>query len=179
MDTLPARVRFGPFELDVKAGELRSLPEASGVDHDPIVLSEQPFRLLLMLVERGGEIVTREEIQKRFWPNDTIVEFDHSINVAINKLRKALGDSADQPKYIATVAHRGYRLMVGVECPPPANFRSFLPDLRYPTRLRQLRAKASSRFTTLTVSLARRCLTTAFWKWSVAAVWVWCTKPKT
>ena len=67
-----------------------------------IVLPEQPFRLLLMLVERDGEIVTREEIKKKFWPNDTIVEFDHSINVAIGKLRKALGDSAEEPQYIET-----------------------------------------------------------------------------
>ena len=80
-----------------------------------ILLQEQPFRVLLMLVERGGEIVTREEIQKKLWPNDTVVEFDKSINAAIKKLRKALGDSAEEPKYIETVARRGYRLMVPVE----------------------------------------------------------------
>ncbi len=79
------------------------------------MLAEQPFRLLVMLVEREGQIATREEIRKSFWPNDTIVEFDHSINVVIGKLRKALGDSADEPKYIETLARRGYRLMVPVE----------------------------------------------------------------
>jgi len=79
------------------------------------VLARQPFKLLRMLVERNGTMVTREEIRTRFWPNDTIVEFDHSINVAIGKLRKALGDSAEKPEYIATVASRGYRLMVAVE----------------------------------------------------------------
>jgi pentatricopeptide repeat protein len=110
-DTQPDRVRFGAFELDLKAGELRRAAESES----RIVLPDQPFRLLVMLVEREGTIVTREEIQKKFWPNDTIVEFDHSINVAIGKLRKALGDSADEPKYIETVARRGYRLMVPVE----------------------------------------------------------------
>ncbi len=79
------------------------------------MLAQQPFRLLLMMVEREGAMVTREEIQQRFWPNDTVVEFDHSINVAIGKLRRALGDSADKPQYIATVASRGYRLLVPVE----------------------------------------------------------------
>jgi serine/threonine protein kinase/tetratricopeptide (TPR) repeat protein len=112
-ETQPVRVRFGAFELDLKAGELRLAAEPEGESR--IVLPDQPFRLLVMLVERQGMIVTREEIQKKFWPNDTIVEFDHSINVAIGKLRKALGDSADEPKYIETIARRGYRLMVPVE----------------------------------------------------------------
>ena len=110
-DTLPLRVRFGAFELDLKAGELLS---AGARSENAIVLPQQPLRLLLMLIESEGTLVTREEIQKKFWPNDTIVEFDHSINVAIAKLRKALGDSADAPQYIATVASRGYRLMVPV-----------------------------------------------------------------
>ncbi len=111
-EMLPVRVRFGAFELDLKAGELCLAAEPEGESR--IVLPDQPFRLLVMLVEREGTIVTREEIQKRFWPNDTIVEFDHSINVAIGKLRRALGDSAEEPKYIETVARRGYRLMVPV-----------------------------------------------------------------
>src|ERR1035438_8008609 len=68
-----------------------------------------------MLVERSGGLVAREEIQKKLWPNDTVVEFDHSIHTAINKLRQAFGDSAENPKYIETVARRGYRLMVLVE----------------------------------------------------------------
>lgn len=110
---LPSRVRFGAFHLDVKAGELRAEGRPDGDGR--IILAEQPFKLLLMLVERNGEIVTREEIRKTFWPNDTIVEFDHSINQAIKKLRRTLSDSADQPKYIGTVAYRGYRLMVPVE----------------------------------------------------------------
>jgi DNA-binding response OmpR family regulator len=80
-DTKPARVRFGAFELDLHSGELSSGP-ANGV-RSGIVLAQQPFHLLLMLVEREGAMVSREEIQGRFWPNDTIVEFNHSINVAI------------------------------------------------------------------------------------------------
>ena len=94
-DTLPARVRFGAFELDLRSGELCSAP----VNGSPsmIVLAQQPFHLLLLLMERDGAMVTREEIRKRFWPNDSIIEFDHSINVAIGKLRKALGDSSTSP----------------------------------------------------------------------------------
>jgi eukaryotic-like serine/threonine-protein kinase len=110
-DNAPARVRFGGIELDLKAGEL-----CSG-DHK-ILLQEQPFRILLMLVQRYGEIVTREEIQKKCWPNDTVVDFDHSINAAMRKLRQALGDSSKQPKYIETVGRRGYRLLVPVEQVP-------------------------------------------------------------
>src|SRR5271167_303607 len=107
-DTLPLRVRFGVFELDLKSGELCE-------GGRKVVLPEQPFLVLRILVEYGGEVVSREEIQKRLWPNDTVVEFDHSINAAINKLRRVLGDSAEEPKYIETVARRGYRLMAPVE----------------------------------------------------------------
>ena len=104
---MKVRVRFGPFELDLKAGELRE-------DGRRVVLQEQALRVLRMLVEHGGEIASREEIQKTLWPNDTIVEFDRGINAVINKLRKLLGDSAENPKYIETVARRGYRLMLPV-----------------------------------------------------------------
>ncbi len=107
-DTLSARVRFGVFELGLTSGELCA-------GDDRVVLQEQPLQVLRMLVQREGELVTREEIKKKLWPNDTIVEFDHSINAAIKNLRRALGDSADQPKYIETFARRGYRLMVPVE----------------------------------------------------------------
>jgi serine/threonine protein kinase/tetratricopeptide (TPR) repeat protein len=105
---LPVRVRFGDFELDLRTGELH---QGEGT----IELQQQPFQVLLMLVDRGGEIATREEIQKKLWPNDTVVEFDQSINAVIKKLRKALGDSVDDPKYIKTLARIGYRLMVPVE----------------------------------------------------------------
>jgi serine/threonine protein kinase len=101
-------VRIGAFEVDLKAGELHKGTRT-------ILLQEQPFQILLMLVESAGNIVTREEIRKRLWPNDTVVEFDHSIHTAIKKLRQAFDDSADDPNYIETVARRGYRLMVTVE----------------------------------------------------------------
>jgi len=97
-------VRFGAFELDVRAGELKK----RGLK---IRLQEQPFQVLLMLLERPGEVVLREEIRKKLWPNDTIVEFAPSINAAIQRLREALGDSADKPRYVETVARRGYRLL--------------------------------------------------------------------
>ena len=116
-DTQPARVRFGVFELDLKSGELRR-----GKDRN--VLAEQPLQILRMLVERERELVSREEIKKKLWPNDTIVEFDHSINAAIRNLRRALDDSADEPKYIETLARRGYRLMVPVEWVEVAEDRS-------------------------------------------------------
>ena len=109
-NTLPGRVRFGAFQLDLKAGELHK-------DDRRIRLQEQPFRVLQMLVERAGEVVSREEIQNKLWPNDTVVEFAHGINTAIKKLRIALNDSAEKPKYIETVARRGYRLMVSAEWP--------------------------------------------------------------
>lgn len=101
--SLPNQVRFGAFELNIKAGELRKGTRK-------FLLQEQPFQILLMLLEHRGEVVSRDEIKKKLWPNDTVVEFDHSIHTAIKKLRKALGDSADSPRYIETVARRGYRL---------------------------------------------------------------------
>ena len=107
------RVRLRDFELDLKTGEL-----CSG-DDSRTLLREQPFQVLRMLVANGGEIVTREEIRRTLWPGSTIVDFDHSINVAIGVLRKALGDSANNPLYIETLARRGYRLMVPVECLEP------------------------------------------------------------
>ncbi len=108
-DRPPSLARFESFELDVRPGELRSL------DGAPVRLPEQSLRILVLLLEHPGEVVQREEIQKRLWPNDTIVEFEHSISAAMNRLRQALGDSADKPKYIETLARRGYRWMVPVE----------------------------------------------------------------
>jgi TolB-like protein/Tfp pilus assembly protein PilF len=101
-------VRFGPFELDVRAGELRKRGRR-------ILLQEQPFQILLMLLERPGGVVLREEIRQRLWPDDTFVQFAPSINAAIQRLREALGDSADQPRYVETVARRGYRLLEAVK----------------------------------------------------------------
>jgi DNA-binding winged helix-turn-helix (wHTH) protein/tRNA A-37 threonylcarbamoyl transferase component Bud32/tetratricopeptide (TPR) repeat protein len=114
MYTLPSnRVRFGAFELDLSTGELRSIeaPDPS----NKVLLREQVFQVLRMLLEREGKIVTREEIKSRLWPNDTVVDFDQSINANIKTLRRALGDSADSPLYIETLARRGYRLMATTE----------------------------------------------------------------
>jgi serine/threonine protein kinase/Tol biopolymer transport system component len=109
VNTSKGLVRFEAFELDLRAGELRK----DGAK--PVRLPEQPFRILTMLLEHAGDVVTREELRKKLWPNDTIVEFEHSISAAMNRLRQALGDSADNPRYIETLVRRGYRLMVPVE----------------------------------------------------------------
>ena len=106
-----SRVRLGDYVVDIVSGELWS----AGGGGERIVLREQPLRVLRLLIEHEGRIATREEIKKKLWPNDTIVEFDSSINVAIRFLRRALGDSADHPQYIETLARRGYRLLVTAE----------------------------------------------------------------
>ena len=95
-------LRFGAFELDLRARELRKDGRRAG-------LPEQSILVLAMLLDRPGELVLREEIRSRLWPNDTVVEFDHSINTAVRKLRLVLGESADTPQYIETLARRGYR----------------------------------------------------------------------
>jgi TolB-like protein/DNA-binding winged helix-turn-helix (wHTH) protein/Flp pilus assembly protein TadD len=105
---LGARLRFSVFELNVSAGELRK----NGLR---IRLQEQPIRVLTMLVERPGDVVTREELQQRLWPADTFVDFDHGLNKAINKIRDALGDSAESPRFIETVPRRGYRFLAEVK----------------------------------------------------------------
>jgi TolB-like protein len=97
-------IRFGTFELDVQAGELRS----QGVR---VRLQDQPLRILEMLLEHPGQVVTREELRERLWPSNSFVDFDHGLNKAINKLREALGDSAENPRYIETLARRGYRFL--------------------------------------------------------------------
>jgi eukaryotic-like serine/threonine-protein kinase len=119
MHTLsPGRVQFGAFELDLSTGELRSMEAPD--PNNRVLLREQVFQVLRMLLEREGKIVTREEIKGRLWPNDTVVDFDRSINATIKALRRALGDSADNPRYIETLARRGYRLMVMTEYMEPA-----------------------------------------------------------
>jgi DNA-binding winged helix-turn-helix (wHTH) protein len=96
-----SNVRFGPFELDLRRRELRK-------EGRKIRLQEQPFQILKILLESPGEVVSREEIRERLWPDETVVEFDHSINAAIRRLRDALRDSADNPRYIKTIARQGY-----------------------------------------------------------------------
>src|SRR6266404_1305185 len=96
--------RFGTFEVDVRAGELRK----QGVR---LKLQEQPLRVLTILLQRPGEVVTREQLRSRNWPADTFVDFDNSLNTSINKLREALGDSADNPRFIETLPRHGYRFI--------------------------------------------------------------------
>jgi DNA-binding winged helix-turn-helix (wHTH) protein len=99
------KICVGDFELDLNIGELRN-------GDRKVLLGEQPFRILKMLAMRPGEVVTRQEIQDNLWPDGTIVEFDHSINVAIRRLRQVFGESADDRRYIETVRRQGYRLKV-------------------------------------------------------------------
>jgi cholera toxin transcriptional activator len=107
-DNFPGRIaRFGVFELDLAAGQLRK-------NGAMLRLQEQPFQVLALLLERAGDVVTREELRQKLWPADTFVDFDHSLNTAVNKLREALGDSASSPRYIETLARRGYRFIAPV-----------------------------------------------------------------
>ena len=101
-------LRFGTFELDLAAGELRK----SG---RKVRVQEQPFQLLAALVEKPGEVVTREELKHKLWPGDTYVDFDRSLNTAASKLRDALGDSASSPRFIETLPRRGYRFLASIE----------------------------------------------------------------
>src|SRR3954462_10091278 len=103
-----AKIRFGVFEADLRAGELRKF----GIR---IKLQSQPFKLLTILISRAGEIVTREELQRELWGSETVVNFDHSLGTAVNKVREALGDSAENPRYIETLAKRGYRFVAPVQ----------------------------------------------------------------
>jgi len=104
----PYLVRFESFELNLRSGELRK-------EGKKINLPEQSFQILAMLLERPQEVIMRGEIQKRLWPNDTVVEFENSIHAAVRRLRLALGDPVDEPRYIATLARRGYRWMFPAE----------------------------------------------------------------
>src|SRR5215471_14465997 len=111
--TLPVRssdavFRFGLFEADLRAGELRK----SGTR---LRLQEQPWQVLVALLEHAGQVVTRDELRERLWPTDTFVDFDHSLNIAINKVRDALGDDAAKPRFVETVPRRGYRFIAPVE----------------------------------------------------------------
>lgn len=109
MTTRPDRlVRFGPFEVDLETGELRE----SGTK---VVLQEQPFRVLAMLLERPGELVTREQLRGRLWPDAVFVDFDHGLNKAVAKIRRALGDLAQSPHFVETLERRGYRFVAPIE----------------------------------------------------------------
>ena len=126
----PSGLKFGPFVVDLRAGELRK-------NGAKIRLQEQPFQVLAALLERAGDVVTRDELRQKVWPADTFVDFDHSLNTAINKIREALGDSASTPRFVETLARRGYRFLVPVKTQgPPASVEALpaetvrtLPDV--------------------------------------------------
>ncbi len=102
------RYRFGAFEADASTGELRR----KGIR---IKLNAQPFQVLLMLLERPGEVLTREEISRALWPDGTFVDYAHGVNSAVNRIREALGDTANSPRFVETLARRGYRFVAPVE----------------------------------------------------------------
>jgi cholera toxin transcriptional activator len=115
--------RFGVFEADASSGELRK----SGMR---LRLQEQPFQVLLLLLERPGEVVTREEIRQRLWSADTFVDFDHSLNTIINRIRDVLSDSASNPRFVETLAKRGYRFLAPVETPSRPQIEPKMPDAK-------------------------------------------------
>jgi TolB-like protein/DNA-binding winged helix-turn-helix (wHTH) protein/Flp pilus assembly protein TadD len=114
---LRGSLRFGVFELDLRAGELRK----NGLR---IRLQQQPFQVLAMLLEHPGEVVGREELQKKLWPAETFVDFDHGLNKAVNKIREALGDSAESPRFVETISRRGYRFLAEVKATDALPVRS-------------------------------------------------------
>jgi len=109
MSRAPQLVRFGAFDADLATGVLRK-------NGRRVKLQNQPFRVLAILIERGGETVTREELRQALWSTDTFVDFEQSLNAAVAKLRQALGDSADNPRFIETQTRRGYRFIAAVSC---------------------------------------------------------------
>lgn len=120
-------MRFGPFVADLRSGELHR-------EGARIKLQEQPFKILGILLERPGELVTREELRAQLWPDDTFVDFDHSINVAIAKIREALGDSPERPRFVETVGRRGYRFLASVDGLAASTSGSSKSPLAAPTK---------------------------------------------
>jgi TolB-like protein/DNA-binding winged helix-turn-helix (wHTH) protein/Flp pilus assembly protein TadD len=158
-DQRRGRLRFGVFELDLRAGELRK----HGLR---VRLQEQPFQVLAMLLENNGEVVTREELQKKLWPADTFVDFDHGLNKAINKIRDALSDSAESPRFVETVARRGYRFVADVKIAEATPVRS--PELAaqpHPTTEAHDRPDAAGK-----IGMPKRLLPSFAWKISAFAL---------
>ena len=166
-------IRFGAFEADLPSGEIRK----SG---SRIKLQDQPFKVLQILLEHPGDLVTREELQSRIWPEDSFGDFDHAVNVAVGKLRAALGDSAENPSFIETVPRRGYRFVAtvgrrsggyasaaaadqrrsaqqsGIGIQPHAPGISRSRDLRNPRRLRRFPRPPNSQMAAARFSAADR-----------------------
>jgi len=151
-------VSFGSFEVDLGSRELRR----QGLK---ISLQDQPFRLLALLLERAGEVVTREELRDKLWPADTFVDFDHSLNTAVRKLREALGDSAETPRYVETLARRGYRFVAPVAAPettaPPTH--SADADVPSPSPPTTTRRPPSARRVVAMVAVLSFAALVAYW----------------
>lgn len=149
LETRPSEILgFGTYEVDLRAGELRKQGKR-------IKLQDQPFQVLSVLLQRPGDLVNREELRAQIWPQDTFVDFDNSLNTAINKLRAALGDSADNPRFIETLPRRGYRFIApvnGIEAGVPAKDRRKGSDAQS-RRQRLIWALAVISFAALTVTL--------------------------
>jgi eukaryotic-like serine/threonine-protein kinase len=128
------RIRFAVFELDTRSGELRKAGSR-------VKLQDQPLKVLTALLEQPGEVVTREELKRRIWPEDSFGDFDHAVNVAVAKLRTALGDSADVPRFVETLPRRGYRFIFPVT--PPREAESGAASVAAETKLEPV--KKSSR----------------------------------
>ena len=105
---LGSTIRFGEFTADLEAQDLFR-------NGSRVRLQGQPFEILAVLLERPGRVVTREELRRRLWPSDTFVDFEHGLNAAVNRLREAFGDSAEEPRYIETIPRRGYRFIAPVD----------------------------------------------------------------
>ena len=144
--------RFGEFEADLVAGELRR-------GDTRIRLSRQPVELLTALLERPGQVVTREELRARLWRDDTFVDFEHGLNAAVNRLREALGDSAQTPRFVETLPGRGYRFLPSVELPPEPE-----PRIAAPAEARPAPVSARRReWLPWAVALAAGAVAVALW----------------
>ncbi len=155
---MAAQFRFGSYELDVTELELRK----NGVR---LKLQEQPFRVLAALVERPGEVVTREELHNRLWGDDTFVDFDQSLNKAVNRLREVLRDEASQPRYIETVPRRGYRFIAHVQASNgTAPFSSPVPEVLLTQHRASTGRQVGLRALIAVVSVAAVFLLVAVWR---------------
>src|SRR6202011_1295700 len=151
------------FQLDLRTGELYK-------EGSRIRLQEQPYEVLALLIERPGQLVSREELRKKLWPNDTFVDFDHGLNIAISKLRDALGDSTEKPRFIETLPRHGYRFIAPLDrATTSPDVESRTPVTSYPATL----PRTSSIFTRpwlviglFAVAILAILLATAIWKWS-------------
>jgi DNA-binding winged helix-turn-helix (wHTH) protein len=152
MPTPSSLIYFGTFQLDLKARELHK----AGVK---VKLQGQPFRVLALLSENAGQVVTREELRQKVWPTDVYVDFDQGLNNAIKKVREALGDSAESPRFIETLARQGYRFIAAVSAPPTAPLEA-QPDGRWRT------ARLALTAATATALLA----VLGYWAWHQGAM---------